>query len=123
MKQLFVLLLICGYGSSENKFDGSNTLPATALHAYGRSVMNGQRLELISSAVHFGFSFKGDQCQIFTSLSYAGAHSYLQYELDGKYQKRIRIEGVRSNPVTIKAATGGKHTVWIYKATEAHTGP
>ncbi|RZK31438.1 MAG: GDSL family lipase [Hymenobacter sp.] len=100
------------------------TLPATALKPYGRSLLNKeQQLELISSAVHFGFSFEGKECQLFASLPGGQDHNYLQYELDGVYQKRLRVVGASKAPLVITAAGAGKHTVWIYKATEAHTGP
>lgn len=99
-------------------------LPATALKPYGRSLVNkAQQLELISSAVHFGFSFEGTECQLFASLPSGQNHNYLQYELDGVYQRRVKVVGASAMPITIKAAGGGKHTVWVYKATEAHTGP
>ncbi len=84
-------------------------------------VNNAQHLELVSSAAHVGFSFEGPQARVIASAAYAGAHSYLQYELDGVYQKRVRING-RPDTVTISAPTAGKHTVWLYKTTEAHTG-
>ncbi|UOG72905.1 GDSL-type esterase/lipase family protein [Hymenobacter tibetensis] len=100
----------------------SDTLPATSLQPYGRTSINGQQLELISSAVHFGFSFEGEQCQVFASLPNGQGHNYLQYELDGVYQKRIRLTGDSKEPLVIAAPGAGKHTVWIYKATEAHTG-
>lgn len=100
-----------------------DTLPATALHPYGRYIFtNDQHLELISSAVHAGFSFEGKECRIFASLPNAAGHSYLQYELDGIYQKRIRITGNDKQPVVIKAPAGKTHTVWLYKTTEATTG-
>jgi lysophospholipase L1-like esterase len=99
-------------------------LPATALKPYGRSVLNkAQQLELISSAAHVGFSFEGKECQLFASLPGGQDHNYLQYELDGVYQKRLRVSGASAVPITIAAAGAGKHTVWVYKATEAHTGP
>jgi hypothetical protein len=99
-------------------------LEAAALQPYGRFIINQERnLELISSAVHFGFSFEGEECQVFASLPNNNDHNYLQYELDGKYQKRIRIQGASSEPFVLKVQGGGRHTVWIYKATEAHTGP
>jgi len=102
----------------------AQVLPATALKPYGRSLVNqAQQLELISSAVHFGFSFEGKECQIFASLPGGQDHNYLQYELDGVYQKRLRVAGGAQAPLVITAASGGKHTVWMYKATEAHTGP
>jgi hypothetical protein len=39
------------------------------------------------------------------------------------YQKKVRIEGNSKEPFIITASDNGTHTVWIYKATEAQTGP
>jgi lysophospholipase L1-like esterase len=101
----------------------SNSLTPAALNVYGRySINNEKGLELISSAVHFGFSFSGTECSIIASIPDKQGHNYLQYELDGVYQKRIKITGSSTGPISIKAPTAGLHTVWIYKATEAHTG-
>ncbi len=102
----------------------ATTLPARALLPYGRTWLNPQQqLELISSAAHVGFSFEGTECQMFVTLPNGQDHNYLQYELDGVYQKRLRVTGGTSAPLRITAARAGKHTVWLYKATEAHTGP
>ncbi len=102
----------------------TDTLPANALQPLSRTLLNGsQQLELISSAGHFGFRFEGRECQVFAALPGGQGHNYLQYELDGVYQKRLRVEGNSTAPLTITAPTAGPHTVWIYKATEAHTGP
>jgi hypothetical protein len=99
-------------------------LPATALQPFGRYLINNEhKLELISSAVHFGFSFEGKECRIFASVPNANGHNYLQYELDNVYQKRIKISGKSSQPVSLTAPKAGRHTLWIYKATEATTGP
>ncbi|QIX60119.1 SGNH/GDSL hydrolase family protein [Hymenobacter sp. BT18] len=99
------------------------TLPATALKPYGRFWINKEmQLELISSAAHFGFRFEGRECKVFASLPGGQDHNYLQYALDGVYQKRLKV-GKTTTPLVITAANAGKHTVWIYKATEAHTGP
>ncbi|GGF27806.1 SGNH/GDSL hydrolase family protein [Hymenobacter cavernae] len=100
----------------------TDVLPAAALQPYGRTLLNKEQLELISSAVHFGFSFEGTECQIFASLPNTQGHNYLQYELDGVYQKRLKVTGNSKEPITITAPGAGKHTVWVYKATEAHTG-
>lgn len=108
---------------SKTNHQKNEILSAENLHPYGRAFMNGQQLELIGSAVHFGFSFEGSQCKIYVSLPSAGLHNYLQYELDGIYQKRIRIEGNSKDPVVIIAPKTGKHSIWIYKCTEATTGP
>ncbi|MEO7215728.1 GDSL-type esterase/lipase family protein [Mucilaginibacter sp.] len=100
----------------------ADTLTAQQLKPYGRYLYNQQHnLELISSAVHFGISFTGETCALYVSLADASAHNYLQYELDGVYQKRLRVNGNSKAPIVI-TTTPGKHTIWIYKATEAHTG-
>jgi hypothetical protein len=109
--------------SSSKPGETTNSLPATAIKTYGRSATSNNELELISSAAHFGFSFTGTQCKVYASFPYKGGHNYLQYELDGVYQKRLRIEIGSSEPLVIEAPSAGRHTVWIYKATEATTGP
>lgn len=127
-KKYYLIAAICLLNfSCATKKVVSNTqdvLPASALKPYGRYQRDSnQNLELISSAVHFGFSFTGTECAIYASLANLESHNYLQYELDGVYQKRIRVEGSSKAPIVLSAATEGRHTVWIYKATEAHTGP
>lgn len=110
--------------SQKTPSQSTDSLSATALKPYGRYSLNdAKNLELISSAAHIGVSFEGEECRIYVSGPSASEHNYLQYELDGSYQKRIRIDGSSSEPVVIRAATKGRHTLWIYKATEAHTGP
>ncbi len=110
--------------SSKKNVQAPADLAATALQPFGRYIINkDQNLELISSAVHFGFSFEGTACQVFASIPNKNGHNYLQYELDGVYQKRLKILGGDQQSITIMAQKSGRHTVWIYKATEAHTGP
>ncbi|MGV3528061.1 MAG: glycosyl hydrolase [Flavisolibacter sp.] len=98
-------------------------MPATELQPYGRTLVTDGKLELITSASHVGFSFTGREADVYVSVPDANAHNYLQYELDGIYKGRIRVNGGDQKPLKIVAASGGSHTVWLYKATEAHTGP
>ena len=124
----FLVIAFCTLGlrcsSTKTNSKKPNTLPATALQPYGRYVINQQQnLEMVSSAMHVGFSFEGNQCQIFATIPDANGHNYLQYVLDGVYQKRVKLAGRSDESILITALTGGKHTVWLYKATEAHTGP
>ena len=121
----FIFFLLCCDCSFQRKTEAaSNVLPASSLLPFGRYAWNEKKdLELISSAVNFGFSFSGKQCRVFAYLTDTTAHNYLQYELDGVYQKRIKIVGNEMKPLVINASEEGIHTVWIYKATEAHTGP
>ncbi|TDQ11844.1 SGNH/GDSL hydrolase family protein [Pedobacter metabolipauper] len=113
----------------------TDTLSASKLKPYGRYLFNAQNnLELISSASHFGFKFKGSQCALYVSVKNENDHNYIQYELDGVYQKRIRINGHPNEPIIINIAGNVEnvesvenvekveHTIRIYKATEAHTG-
>jgi hypothetical protein len=122
------LFLLAGFaflaGTFSTSAQTSQTLSAAALHPYGRYLYtDSQQVELISSAVHFGFSFSGNQCKLYAYIPEATGHNYLQYELDGVYQKRIKIEGGSREPVIIKAGSGSYHSIWVYKATEATTGP
>jgi len=105
--------------SSKNK----NELPADQLKPIGRFDISDGKLELIGSAVHFGISFEGKECMVLASLSPWQDHNYIQYEIDGVYQKRVKVKGGSTNSITITASSAGKHTLWIYKATEAQTGP
>jgi hypothetical protein len=101
---------------------GSDVLPASALQPFGRTVLQEQGLALVSSASHIGFSFEGRECRIVLSLPAWLERNYLQYELDGKYMGRLPV-AVKDTAIWIFPGEEGRHTVWLYKATEAHTGP
>jgi lysophospholipase L1-like esterase len=120
---IFVLYFAIAACTSTKKNIGHNSLQATELLPYGRTDITNNKLELISSAAHFGFSFRGNNCDIYASLPAGMDHNYLQYEIDGVYQKRIKISKDENNPVHLTATNNGTHKVWIYKATEATTGP
>jgi hypothetical protein len=101
-----------------------DTVLASSLYPIGRYEKNAKSgLELISSAVHFGFRFTGTACMIDAYILDQSAHNYLQYTLDGVYQKRIKISGNNRQPLLIGGLGKGSHVMWIYKATEAATGP
>ncbi|MDQ0638439.1 lysophospholipase L1-like esterase [Pedobacter sp. W3I1] len=124
MKLKMLIILTVSIFLGKKVHANIDTLLAAQLKPLGRSLINGSnKLELISSAVHFGYKFRGESCTIYASLKDEWEHNYIQYEIDGKYQKRIRINGNSKAPIVIKTDGIGQHTVWIYKATEAHTGP
>ena len=121
---ILVCLIVCNPASSQTSQTSENVLPAASLKPYGRYLFDAQQnLELISSAVHFGFSFSGTFCTIYASINDASGHNYLQYELDGVYQKRIKVMGDSVQQIVLSANNNGTHTIEIYKATEATTGP
>jgi lysophospholipase L1-like esterase len=119
-------LLICFlFWNTDSVAASRDSLSGSSLYPFGRYDRNSKGdLEMISSAVHFGFTFTGSACAVYAGVSDSVAHGYLQYTLDGVYQKkRIRINGNNSAPFVIGVLTKGVHTVWIYKATEAASGP
>jgi hypothetical protein len=118
---LFFSFLTTGCISSKKNI-GRDSLQGKELLPYGRTDITNDKLELISSAVHFGFSFRGDDCKLHVSLPQGMDHNYLQYELDGVYQNRIRVIKDQKE-IVLQAKGKARHTVWIYKATEATTGP
>lgn len=121
---LILCILVLGCDPAQKVTVSTKDLPASVLQPFGRyDYKKEQGLELISSGVHFGFSFEGTQSTLYASIGDPAGHGYLQYEVDGVYQKRIKVEGTASQPFLITAGKGGKHTIWVYKATEAHTGP
>lgn len=118
-------VVLLGCSASRSK-DGKkeDVLEAADLLPYGRTITSESGgLELISSAAHFSFSFEGNACWVSAAVPHLGNHNYLQYEVDGVYQKKVRIEGSKAEPFEIGAVGPGPHKVTIYKATEAHTGP
>jgi hypothetical protein len=71
--------------------------------------------------VQVGFSLKGSECFVKTDVPQGQDPSYRQYEIDGKYRGRVRLRNGRD---TVRLHAGnGTHSAWIYKATEATTGP
>ena len=120
---LFIaLILIIRCSSTHPGGTHLNLLEANNLKPVGRFLFTkNNQLELIGTAVHFGFRFSGNNCTIIASIPDHG-NGYLQYELDGVYQKRMRLTaGIDS--INLNAPNSGLHTVWVYKATEASTGP
>ena len=95
----FFLLYLTAAAQSKTTFD-SQSLYGDELNPYGRYSINDHNLKLISSAVHFGFTFTGKECQLYTAINDANGHNYLQYELDGVYQKRIKVNGGTVQPIT-----------------------
>ena len=118
----FSLVLICCSTTKTGRM--ADTLTGRDLFPTGRYMVSDQgEVELISSASNFGFRFQGTTCRVNFRLAEPKSHSYLQYELDGDYQKRLKIEADSTGSFVISAPKEGHHTVWLYKATEAHTGP
>lgn len=124
MMRHVIILLSIGYLACS----GSTRIPPAPrtdklfgreLRLLGRFVKEADRVELITSGSHFSISFEGAECILAVS-SGPSQVAYLQYELDGIYQKRLRIEGFKDIAIP---ASDGKHTLRVFKTTEAHSGP
>ena len=121
---MLAVMIICLWGFAPIRPAHPGTLRASSLYGYGRCLVNGNgEMELIGRAAHVGFTFRGKECAVYASVPDASGHNYLQYELDGVYQKKVRIAGNNPKPLLITTTTAGVHTVWIYKNTEATSGP
>lgn len=107
----FCLLFFSCESSRKSITSNNNILPATELQPYGRYLIDKQQnLELISSAAHFRFSFTGKECTMYASINNVQGHNYLQYELDGVYQKRLKIMGGPVQEIVLSANNdGGTH--------------
>ncbi|WP_165825439.1 SGNH/GDSL hydrolase family protein [Pedobacter yonginense] len=122
--KIIALVILAQFVKAQKKQSVRDTLSASALMPFGRSLLKSDhKLELISSAVHVGFKFEGNQCAIYASVKDSNSHNYIQYELDGVYQKKVRIGGDSEQPIIVNAVGYGSHIIWLYKATEATTGP
>lgn len=115
---LFLLLLISSISFSQIKDSDSQFYIAQ-----GRiEKLADNSIILISAASSITFSFTGNSCEIsLQSKNEYGHHAYVSLELDGKYIGRLRVENQLKN-YPIKVASNKKHTLKIFKATEASTG-
>lgn len=115
---LFLFLVISSTAFSQIK-ESDNQFYITQ----GRTEkLSDNSIVLISSASSVTFSFTDKSCEIsLQTKDEFGRHAYISLELDGKYLGRFRVENfLKSYP--IKATSGKKHTLKIFKATEASTG-
>lgn len=123
MRHVLILISIAYFGCSVSSRiptdPPTGKIYARQLKPLGRFARQSDRLELISSGAHFTVSFEDTACSV--SLSTPPAQfGYVQYELDGVYQKRVRIEGEQELKIE---ATPGTHMLRVFKTTEAHSGP
>jgi lysophospholipase L1-like esterase len=74
---------------------------------------------LISAASSVTFGFTGTKCTL--NFKAEGHRGYIVLEVDGACYGRETIQP-SGTAIPVTATTGGKHTITIYKATEATTG-
>lgn len=74
---------------------------------------------LIGAASSVSFGFEGTKCTL--NFKAQDHHGYVVIEVDGKYYNREKIQPLGTS-VTVIVPVLNKHTVTVYKATEATTG-
>jgi lysophospholipase L1-like esterase len=123
--KLFSLLMIISACSTSKVKNAIPYIDGHELISYGRTIHHEEKgLELITPASHTGVSFTGKQCTIVGAAGWKEGYNFLQYELDGILQnKKLKFTSESPTSVIIEAPTDGKHTLWLYKMTEAHSGP
>lgn len=76
---------------------------------------------LIGSAASVALNFQGQICSV-KLRSGADHHNYVSFELDGSYKGRYRIEPGEARWYRVPVDKKGRHTLTVYKATEASNG-
>lgn len=79
--------------------------------------------KLIGSGAYFQAKFKGRTCTLILENQYLyGNHGYIAVELDGRYQRRIKITQDRTEYPIAQDLSEGEHFLLVCKATEAQNG-
>jgi len=119
-KNAALFLFLIASGSSFSQIKETDNQFYIAQGRTEKTTDNG--VVLIGSASSITFSFTGNSCEIaLQSKNEYGHHAYVSLELDGKYLGRLRVEKELKN-YPVKVITNKKHTLKVFKATEASTG-
>lgn len=113
---LFFTTFLLSYSCTANPSGKDKSIFSTN----GRvEVLKNNSIILIGSASSVTFGFSGTECIV--HIKAQDHHNYIVIEVDGKYIGRQQIQ-TSDNAIPVKALTDSKHTVTIYKATEAANG-
>jgi len=114
------LLLFIATTLSQNAKLPAEPDPKDVYTTKGRiEIATDKSIVLIGAASSVSFGFQGTKCLI--NFKAEGHHGYVVVELDGKYYDREKVQP-SGTTVTVIVPALGKHTVTVYKATEATTG-
>ena len=118
LQKLVVLLITVALPQNHNLF----TAPAgkDVYVTRGRvEIATDKSIVLIGAASSITFGFTGTKCIL--NFKAADHRGYVAVEVDGTYYDREMIQP-SGTVIPVTATTKGKHTITIYKATEATTG-
>lgn len=92
----------------------------------GRTIKNTDgTVTLSASAASCSFTFTGNSCTVYlkNAAPYEGDYNYINFELDGEYAGRQKVDSKEAKPFIITATSvKEKHQLVVSKATEAANG-
>lgn len=114
---LFLMISVVSMAQTQN----SNK---TFLYEGRIEKLQNNQVILIGTAASVSFNFTGNECSIsLQSVDSYEHHNYVSLVLDDKYIGKIRIEKGAAQSFPIKVTENiKKHSLEIYKDTEAHSG-
>ena len=93
------------------------------LHYVGRiDFSDPLKPKLSGAGAYFVFKFQGSSCEILLEDEHLNDHSYIAIEIDGIYDKRIKVSKNQEKYLIAHDLENSEHTVLICKATEAQNG-
>jgi len=114
---LFLMISVVSIAQTQN-------LNKTYLYQGRIEKLQNDQVVLIGTAASVTFNFTGNECSIsLQSVDSYEHHNYVSLVLDDKYIGKIRIEKGAAQSFPIKVTENiKKHSLEIYKDTEAHSG-
>lgn len=122
---IFITVLLFACGSTRQAAIQNSFKPADYT-IMGRAVKNTDgSVTLSASAASCSFTFSGSGCTVYlkNAAYYDGDYNYINFEVDGEYAGRQKVNVKEATPFAITAKTAAAtHKLVVSKATEAANG-
>ncbi len=122
---VFFTALLFACGSTKHTIANKNFNPAN-YSIMGRAVKNTDgTVTLSASAASCTFTFTGKNCIVYlkNNAPYEGDYNYINFEVDGAYAGRQKVDTKDAKPFLITAKENKRtHSLVVSKATEAANG-
>jgi lysophospholipase L1-like esterase len=122
---VFFTVLLFACGNTKHIAVNKSFTPANYT-VMGRAVKNNDgTVTLSASAASCTFTFTGKNCTVYlkNNAPYEGDYNYINFEVDGEYAGRQKVDAKEAKPFLITAKQNKQtHVLVISKATEAANG-
>ena len=122
---VFFTVLLFACGNTKQIVVNKNFTPANYT-VMGRAVKNNDgTVTLSASAASCTFTFTGKNCTVYlkNNAPYEGDYNYINFEVDGEYAGRQKVDAKEAKPFLITAKQNKQtHILVVSKATEAANG-